>query len=166
MSEQIILVDENDNEIGSGEKLEVHQNAQLHRAFSILIFNSQGELLIQQRATDKYHCPGIWANTCCSHPRVGESVLEAAHRRLLEEMGFDCPLEEKDSFVYKAVFDNGLTENEFDHVLIGKYDGQIAINPKEVGDSQWISLEELKKDIAENTTKYAPWFKIIIEKFF
>jgi isopentenyl-diphosphate Delta-isomerase len=166
MPEQIILVDENDNEIGSGEKLAVHQKAQLHRAFSILVFNSQRELLIQQRATDKYHCPGIWANTCCSHPRVGETILEAAHRRLPEEMGFDCPLEEKYSFIYKASFDNGLTENEFDHVLIGKYDGQIAINPKEVKNSQWISLEELKKDIAENTTKYAPWFKIIIEKFF
>ena len=166
MLEQIILVDENDNEIGSGEKLVVHQAGQLHRAFSILIFNSQGDLLIQQRAKDKYHCPGIWANTCCSHPRVGETVLEAAHRRLVEEMGFDCLLEEKHSFVYKVSFDNGLTENEFDHVLIGKYDGQIAINPKEVGDSEWISLEELKKDIAKNTTKYAPWFKIIIEKFF
>jgi isopentenyl-diphosphate Delta-isomerase len=166
MSEQIILVDENDNEIGSGEKLEVHQQAKLHRAFSILVFNSKGELLIQQRAKDKYHCPGIWANTCCSHPRVGETTIEAAHRRLVEEMGFDCPLEEKHSFVYKAEFDNGLTEHEFDHVLIGQYNGQISTNPQEVDDSQWISLVELKKDIAVNPSKYAPWFKIIIDKFF
>ena len=166
MSEQIILVDENDNEIGSGEKLEVHQAGQLHRAFSILVFNSLGELLIQQRAKGKYHCPNLWTNTCCSHPRVGETILEAAHRRLIEEMGFDCDLEVKGNFIYKAEFDNGLTEHEFDYVLVGEYNRDIKINPKEVEDSKWIKLEDLKLEIDKYPDKYTPWFKIIINKYF
>ncbi|MFA6467026.1 MAG: isopentenyl-diphosphate Delta-isomerase [Patescibacteria group bacterium] len=166
MSEQIILVDEKDNQIGSGEKLAVHQKGQLHRAFSILVFNSRGQLLIQQRSDSKYHCPGLWANTCCSHPVVGETIDQAAHRRLEDEMGFDCPLEEKGSFIYKVAFDNNLIEHEFDHVLVGYYDGDIKINPQEVKDSLWLELASLKKDMSDFPNKYAPWFKIIIDKFF
>lgn len=166
MSDQIILVDEKDNQIGSGEKLAVHQKGQLHRAFSILVFNSRDQLLIQQRADSKYHCPGLWANTCCSHPVVGETIYKAAHRRLEEEMGFDCPLEEKGSFIYRVVFDNDLIEHEFDHVLVGYYDGDIKINPQEVKDSLWLELASLKKDMSLFPDKYAPWFKIIIDKFF
>ena len=166
MSDQIILVDEKDKPIGSGEKLAVHQKGQLHRAFSILVFNSHDQLLIQQRADSKYHCPGIWANTCCSHPLVGETIGQAAHRRLEEEMGFDCVLEEKGSFIYKVVFDNDLIEHEFDHVLVGYYDGDIKINSQEVKDSCWLELASLKKDMTLFPDKYAPWFKIIIDKFF
>lgn len=120
MTENVILVDKNDQPIGQGEKTAVHKAGQLHRAFSILIFNDKGKLLLQQRAKGKYHCPRLWSNTCCSHPRPGEDILVAAHRRLQEEMGFDCPLEDKFSFIYKVKFDNGLTEHEYDHVLIGK----------------------------------------------
>jgi len=166
MKEVIILVDEKDNQIGSGEKLAVHRAGKLHRAFSILVFNSQGELLIQQRAKGKYHCPLLWANTCCSHPRLGEATLLAAHRRLEEEMGFDCMLEEKGNFIYKYNFDNGLTEHEFDHVFVGLYDGPIKINTKEVEGSKWIKIEDLKVDFDNYQDKYAPWFKIIINKFF
>lgn len=165
MSEQIILVDENDQEVGIGEKMEVHRKALLHRAFSILVFNDNYELLIQQRAKSKYHCPGIWANTCCSHPRAGEKLEDAIHRRLPEEMGFDCELQEKFSFIYKAEFDNGLTEYEYDHVFIGYYNGEIIPNKEEVDHYKWISMEDLKKDIKKEPNKYAPWFKIIIDKY-
>ena len=165
MPEQIILVDKNDNQIGVGEKMQVHQTGQLHRAFSILVFNSKGELLLQQRAKNKYHCPGIWANTCCSHPRVGEELEDAIHRRLQEEMGFDCPLKEIDSFIYQAKFDNGLTEHEYDHVFVGQYDRDYKFNPDEVEDAQWITMDKLKDDIVKNPDKYAPWFKMIIKRY-
>lgn len=147
------------------KKLEAHQKALLHRCFSILIFNSKNELLIQQRALDKYHCPGIRANACCSHQRQGESTLDAAHRRLQEELGFDCPLEEKFHFVYKAEFDNGLTEHEFDHVLVGNYDGEVLPNPEEVVNYKRVSLEELDQELQNSPEKYAVWFKIILEKW-
>jgi len=164
--EQVILVDSEDNQIGVEEKLKAHQDAKLHRAFSIYIFNSRGELLIQQRALGKYHCPGIWANTCCSHPRPDEKLEDAVHRRLVEEMGFDTELSEVMKFVYKVEFENGLTENEFLHVLIGEADASVVMNPEEVNDYRWISISDLKKDIAENPDKYAYWFKITIEKMF
>lgn len=166
MTEQIILVDAEDNEIGTGEKMAVHQTGQLHRAFSILVFNKNGELLLQQRAKDKYHCPGLWANTCCSHPRPSEDILVAAQRRLQEEMGFDCPLEEKYSFIYKAEFTNGLTEHEFDHVLIGDYNGQINFNSTEVQAIRWLDIETIKQEIKNQPAKYTDWFKLIIAKFF
>ncbi len=164
--EQVILVDETDNQIGTEEKIKAHREGKLHRAFSIFVFNSEGKLLLQQRALSKYHCPGLWANTCCSHPRQGESVEEAAHRRLVEEMGFDCQLKEIFSFVYKVKFDNGLTEHEFDHVLIGKFDGTPIANPEEVESWKWVGIDELKQNIIENPNKHAYWFRVSFERAF
>ena len=138
--EYVILVDENDRETGLMEKQEAHEKGLLHRAFSIFIFNHKNELLLQQRALHKYHSAGLWTNTCCSHPRAGESIEQAAHRRLQEEMGFDCELYKKTSFIYKAEFENGLTEHEFDHILVGHYDQAIHINPQEVAAYKWVDM--------------------------
>ncbi len=161
----VILVDENDRQIGVEDKINAHQGeGKLHRALSIFIFNPKGKLLIQRRAKTKYHCGGLWTNTCCSHPRPEESLEQAAHRRLKEEMGFDCDFKEVFSFIYKANFDNGLTEWEFDHVLIGEFDGEIKANPKEVADWKWVGLNELKEDIKENPNEYTQWFKIAIDR--
>ncbi|MGB9577160.1 MAG: isopentenyl-diphosphate Delta-isomerase [Candidatus Micrarchaeia archaeon] len=162
--EQVILVDENDRELGVGEKMEVHRNGQLHRAFSIFVFNSDGKLLIHQRAKEKYHSGGLWTNTCCSHPRPGEKLDEAIHRRLVEEMGFDCPLKEVFSFVYQVKFENGLFEHELDHVYIGKFDGDPKPNPAEVMDWKWVDLRELRGDIKRNPDNYTYWFKEAIDK--
>jgi isopentenyl-diphosphate delta-isomerase len=162
--EEVILVDEEDNPVGTEEKLKAHINAKLHRAFSIYIFNSKGEFLIHQRALAKYHCPGIWANTCCSHPSPDESLEQAAHRRLKEEMGFDAELKEIMKFIYKIKFDNGLTEHEFLHVLTGKSDAIPQPNTDEVNDWKWVNLKDLKKDIKKNPGKYAYWFKVTMEK--
>jgi len=159
---KIILVDKNDKQIGVEGKTKTHRDGLLHRCFSILVFNSKAELLLQKRADDKYHCPKLWANTCCGHPEPGEQTDEAAHRRLKEEMGFDCELKESFVFHYRAEFDNGLIENEIDHVFIGKYSKEVRPNPKEVGDFKWMALEDIKKDIAQNPDIYAPWFRIII----
>lgn len=164
MEEQIILIDQDDNQIGTGEKLKVHQEGKLHRCFTIFIFNSKNELLIQQREKHKYHCGGLWTNTCCGHPRPGETTASAAHRRLQEEMGFDCPLKEIFTFTYKAKFNNGITEHEFDHVFLGKFNGQPYPNSKEAGDFKWISVAELKKDIKQNPKKYTVWFKMSLDK--
>lgn len=164
MPDEVILVDEQDNEIGTEEKLKAHQKGKLHRALSILVFNSKNEVLIQQRAKTKYHTPGLWTNTCCSHPRKGEKTKDAAHRRLKEEMGFDCELDEKFSFVYKAEFENGLTEHEYDHVFFGKFDGTPKPDPQEADDYKWVSMDELKKDIKTHPQKYTPWFMMILEK--
>ena len=147
--EQVILVDENDRAIGLMPKLEAHEKAVLHRAFSVFILNAKGELLLQQRAAHKYHSPLLWTNTCCSHQRQGEQSIEAGMRRLREEMGFEVPLKELFSFIYKAPFDNGLTEHEFDHVLIGYSDELPVINPEEVADYQYRSLEYIQQDIAD-----------------
>lgn len=160
MQEYVILVDENDNAVGTAEKIEAHKNPKLHRAFSIFIFNSKGELLIQQRAVQKYHCPGMWANTCCSHPRPGESLEAAAHRRLQEEMGFDTKMEKYFSFIYNTEFDNGLTEKEYDHVFVGIWDGKPKININEVADYKWMSKDILEEDIKKNPGIYTTWFKI------
>ncbi len=164
MSEDVILVDENDNQIGLMEKMETHEKGLLHRCFSILVFNKDKKVLVHQRALDKYHCGGLWTNTCCSHQRDGESTLDAAHRRLEEELGFTCELEEQFTFIYKAAFDNGLTEHEFDHVLFGTHDGDTNPNPQEVADTHWMTIAQVKKDIATHPKKYTPWFKIIIEE--
>ena len=164
--EYVILVDENDNQLGLMEKIEAHEKALLHRAFSVFILNNKKELMLQQRAFDKYHCGGLWTNTCCSHQREGETTLKAAKRRLFEEMGFETELEEKFSFIYKAPFDNGLTEHELDHVLVGIYEGLPTLNPKEAASWKWVNIEEVKKDIAVNSERYTPWFKIIFEKFY
>ena len=164
--ELVILVDENDNKVGLMPKMEAHEKALLHRAFSVFVFNDKNELMLQQRAEHKYHTPGLWTNTCCSHQRDGETNLQAGKRRLLEEMGFVTDLEEKTSFIYKAPFDNGLTEHEFDHIMVGYYNGEPNINPDEVANWKWMSLEDIKSDMAINPDIYTAWFKIIFEKFY
>ena len=163
--EKVILVDENGKEIDVEEKLAAHQNGgKLHRAFSIFVFNSKGETLLQKRAKEKYHSALLWTNTCCSHPRPGKSLIEACHRRLKEEMGFDCDLEEKFSFVYRVNFENGISENEFDHVFFGRFDGQPHPDLKEVSEWKWVAPEELKEDIKKNPEKYSYWLKISLNK--
>lgn len=164
IEEHVILVDEKDNQIGLMPKMEAHEKAQLHRAFSVFVFNSTGELLLQQRAADKYHSPLLWTNTCCSHQRNGETNLKAGKRRLQEEMGFVCDLEEVFWFVYKAPFDNGLTEHELDHVLIGKFNKKPVINKEEVAAYKWMSLDAVKLDIETHPEIYTEWFKIIFKE--
>lgn len=163
--EKVILVNEQDEQIGLMPKMEAHRKALLHRAFSVFVFNKKGELMVQQRALGKYHSPGLWTNTCCSHQREGESNIDAGRRRLMEEMGFTTDLKDSISFIYKAPFDNGLTEHEFDHILIGNFDGDPDLNPDEVHAWKWISLDELKKSLIENPEIYTEWFKIIFEKY-
>lgn len=162
--EFVVLVDELDQPKGIMEKLEAHKQGLLHRAFSIFIFNSKQELLLQKRANHKYHCGGLWTNTCCSHQRPNESTLDAANRRLKEEMGMECALETTFSFVYKAEFDNGLTEHEFDHVLVGYCDDTPEINSEEVGSYKYMSLEAIQEDLERNEHLYTPWFKIAVNK--
>ena len=166
IEEHIILVNENDEQIGLMPKLEAHEKAVLHRAFSVFVFNDNNELMLQQRALSKYHSPGLWTNTCCSHQRDGESNLQAGKRRLQEEMGFVTELEEKTSFIYKAPFDNGLTEHELDHIMVGHYNDAPIINRAEVESWKWMPLESVKLDIATNPEEYTAWFKIIFEKFY
>ncbi|MDZ4668564.1 MAG: isopentenyl-diphosphate Delta-isomerase [bacterium] len=163
--EMVILVNENDQELGLMEKLEAHQKGVLHRAFSVLVFNKEGQMLLQQRAFNKYHSGGLWTNTCCSHPRQGENTMEAAHRRLMEEMGFDCDLTLHQTFVYKAPFDNGLTEHELDHVFVGEYNFDPAFNPEEVNQFQWISMDELYLQLKENPEHYTVWFRMIMDNY-
>jgi len=164
MEENVILVDVLDNKLGLMPKMEAHEKAVLHRAFSVFIFNDEGELMLQQRAAHKYHSPLLWTNTCCSHQRDGESNIEAGKRRLIEEMGFKTNLKEIFSFVYKAPFDNGLTEHELDHVMIGNFNGTPKINPDEVASYKWMTLEEVKKDIELQPKLYTAWFKIIFKE--
>ncbi|WP_299103258.1 isopentenyl-diphosphate Delta-isomerase [uncultured Winogradskyella sp.] len=164
--EQVILVDENDNQIGLMPKMEAHEKALLHRAFSVFVFNDKNELMLQQRAAHKYHSPELWTNTCCSHQRNGETNLEAGKRRLQEEMGFVTNLEEKTSFIYKAPFDNGLTEHEYDHVMVGYYNDEPSVNDEEVMAWKWMKLDAVKLDMIENPQVYTAWFKIIFEKFY
>ncbi len=166
MEEQVVLVDEHDNVLGTMPKMEAHEKALLHRAFSVFVFNNEGELMLQQRAADKYHSPLLWTNTCCSHQRLGETSLEAGKRRLQEEMGFTCELEEVFWFVYKAPFDNGLTEHELDHVMVGTYNGTPAINLEEVAAYKWMSLEEVKQDMSKHPEEYTAWFKIIFKEYY
>ena len=162
----VILVDNNDNQLGLMEKMEAHEKAILHRAFSVFILNDNNELLLQKRALSKYHSPGLWTNTCCSHPRNGESVINAGLRRLKEEMGFETEISSLLSFIYKAEFDNGLTEHEFDHVLVGRYNKNPSINKSEVSDWKWTDLDFLKKDVVVNPDLYTVWFKIIFQQFY
>lgn len=164
--EKVILVNEKDEQIGLMPKMEAHEKALLHRAFSVFVFNKDGELMIQQRAKGKYHSPGLWTNTCCSHQREGESNIEAGKRRLQEEMGFSTELKDTISFIYKAPFDNGLTEHEFDHILVGYYDGNPVLNPEEVHDWRWMPLEDLKNDMEHNPKLYTEWFKIIFANYY
>jgi len=159
-NDQVILVDENDKELGLMEKMEAHQRGFLHRAFSIFIFNPANEMLLQQRALNKYHSSGLWSNTCCSHPGPGEDIGEAALRRLNEEMGFTTPLKKIFDFVYTASFENGLKENEFDHVFAGRYDGKIEVNHHEVKDWSFRPMEQIRQDLKERPLQYTPWFRI------
>ncbi len=163
--EKVILVDEADNQVGLMEKMRAHEEAVLHRAFSVFVFNDKGELLLQQRATHKYHSPGLWTNTCCSHQREGETNIQAGRRRLMEEMGFDCELEDSFWFIYRAEFDNGLTEHELDHVLIGQYDEDPKINPDEVSDYKWMTMESVREDMEIHPDRYTEWFKIIFREY-
>lgn len=166
IEEQVILVNEKDERLGLMPKQEAHEKGVLHRAFSVFVFNDKNELMLQQRALHKYHTPGLWTNTCCSHQRDGESSLDAGKRRLFEEMGFTTDLKETTSFIYKAPFENGLTEHELDHILIGNFDGMPQINPEEVASWKWMEMEEVKKDINNNPEIYTAWFKIIFDKFY
>lgn len=163
---EVILVDENDNETGRMEKLDAHKLGVLHRAFSVLVFNDQHELLLQQRAFGKYHSEGLWTNTCCSHPGPGESVLTAAHRRMKEEMGFDCSLEEAFHFIYRAELDNNLVEHELDHVVIGFSNVEPELNTEEAIAFKWMDLEEIRQDMTNNPQHYTHWFKIILKDHF
>ena len=162
LEEEIILVDELDQELGFLPKLEVHQKGLLHRAFSILVFNSNHELLIHQRAFDKYHSAGLWTNTCCSHPRKGESNEQAIHRRLKEEMGFDCELKFIFKFLYQTNFADGLIEHELDHVYIGHSDQIPQVDPKEVNAFRWINQVSLKQEMDQFPDRFTFWFKEII----
>lgn len=164
--EQVILVNERDEPVGLMEKMEAHEKGILHRAFSVFIFNSRNELLLQQRALTKYHSAGLWTNTCCSHPRSGEETLAAAHRRLKEEMGIEVPLSYKTQFIYKSEFDNGLTEHELDHVFVGHTDTNPVINSEEVHSYSWRNLGELKDEIRSSPEHFTSWFRIALDKIF
>ena len=160
----MILVDEHDNDRGFMDKMEAHQKGLIHRAFSIFIFNSRGEMLLQQRAFNKYHSAGLWSNSCCSHPSPGEQTAEAAIRRLGEELGFETALEKIFDFVYQVSFENGLIENEFDHVFVGRYDGPIRQNPDEVNDYVFKPIKQIKLELKDNPEIFTEWFKISLPK--
>ncbi|WP_329804499.1 isopentenyl-diphosphate Delta-isomerase [Flavobacterium facile] len=166
VEEKVILVDANDNPIGLMNKLEAHEKALLHRAFSVFILNDKKELMLQQRAHHKYHSPLLWTNTCCSHQRENETNIQAGTRRLREEMGFVTELKEMFHFIYKAPFDNGLTEHELDHVMIGYYNDVPVINDDEVESWKWMKIEDIKNDMITNPDIYTVWFKIIFEEFY
>lgn len=162
--QEVILVNGQDEQTGVMEKMEAHQKGLLHRAFSIFIFNSRGEMLLQQRASSKYHSPDLWTNACCSHPQPGESTEQAATRRLREELGFETKLSGIFSFTYRAVFENGLTEHEFDHVLIGTYNGLVFPNADEVKDYCFMKPEKIRESLSSHPHKYTEWFKIAFPK--
>jgi isopentenyl-diphosphate Delta-isomerase len=163
--EKVILVDSFDNEVGTMEKMEAHRfGGTLHRAFSVFVFNAAGEMLLQQRAISKYHSGGLYTNTCCSHPRPHEDISDAANRRLQEEMGMSCALQEIFSFEYKAALDHDLTEWELDHVFIGKSDSTPVINPLEVECFEYVTVDWLLKDLADRPNRYTEWFKASVDK--
>ncbi len=159
----LIAVDVQDRETGRVEKMAAHRRGILHRAFSIFVFDEDNRLLLQRRARCKYHSGGLWSNTCCSHPRAGESLLDSAHRRLREEMGFDCGLEAVFGFVYRATLDCGLVEHEFDHVMVGRFQGPAAPDAREVEDWKWESLPAIQAQLAENPTRFTAWFKTALD---
>jgi isopentenyl-diphosphate Delta-isomerase len=169
MAQTLILVDENDNQVGTGEKMDVHRKGILHRCFSIFIFNSAGHVMLQKRAISKYHSGGLWTNTCCSHPRDGELVEEAIHRRMIEEMGFDCEMQKAFTFIYRAELDHGLTEHEFDHVYLGTYNGTVTPNPEEADGYEWEKVDTVMTDMKNNPGRYTVWsiiaFKKLLEKY-
>lgn len=161
--QEVILVDALDHPIGTMEKMEAHRRGLLHRAFSVFVFNHKKELLLQQRALEKYHSGGLWTNTCCSHPAPGETPETAGERRLHEEMGFSTPLEKRFAFEYRVELDNELTEHELDHVLIGRFDGDVIPNPEEVMAYRWVTIADLKRELAERPEDFTAWLKIIAE---
>ena len=162
----VVLVNENDEKIGLMPKMEAHEKGLLHRAFSVFIFNKNKELMLQKRSLKKYHSPGLWTNTCCSHQRDGESNINAGMRRLKEEMGFSSELREINSFIYKVIFDNGLIEHELDYILVGEYENDVEPNSQEVDDWKWIDLDEINDDIKTNPEEYTEWFKIIMDNHY
>lgn len=157
LREEVVLVDAHDQQIGVEEKQKAHVEGKLHRAFSIFIFNPAGQLLLQRRSTQKYHSSGLWSNSCCSHPQPGEALDAAAHRRLREEMGFDCPLHKAFEFTYKTQLGNGLIEHEFDHVFVGVFTGEPKPNPAEVQSFQWLALETLERQLSSEAESYTYW---------
>lgn len=160
----VILVDENDSQRGIMGKMEAHKKGELHRAFSVVVFNSKGEMLLQRRAIEKYHSGGLWTNTCCSHPKLGEDLQESARKRLNEEMGFSCELENAFSFIYKTALADELSEHELDHVLIGYYNESPKINTLEVSEWKYMSVDDIQEDLKLYPGKYTVWFKIIFSK--
>lgn len=162
----VILVNKNDKKIGLMPKMEAHKKGALHRAFSVFIFNNKNELMIQKRNINKYHSPGLWTNTCCSHQKDGESNISAGKRRLLEEMGFCVELNEVGSFIYNVGVDNGLIEHELDYILVGKYNGNVKINSDEVDNWKWMSLDNIKDDVRKRSKNYTEWFKIIMDNYY
>lgn len=164
MAEYILTVDEQDRETGYMEKIDVHKKGVLHRAFSVMIFNSEGEVLLQKRAGMKYHSPGLWTNSCCSHQREGEALTEAVSRRLNEELGITCECREAFKFMYRVEFDNGLIEHEIDHVFIGKYDGNVSPNEDEVEEIRWVTQDKLNKEICEHPEGFTYWFQILMKQ--
>lgn len=165
MEEFVVLVNSEDEVLGLMEKQQAHVNGLLHRAFSVFLFNNKGEMLLQKRASGKYHSPNQWTNAVCSHPRVGETYLEGAHRRVMEELGIKTELSEKFNFIYKADVGRGLWEHELDHVFIGTYEGDFNLNTNEVGEVRYISIDNLDKEISENPGNFTEWFKIILEEY-
>jgi isopentenyl-diphosphate Delta-isomerase len=157
---EVILVNEDDQPVGTMEKMKVHHQGLLHRAFSVFIFDRQGNMLLQKRAAGKYHGAGLWTNACCSHPYPGESTEAAAKRRLFEELGFNAPLKKAFEFVYKAKVENELTEHEYDHVFIGTYEGEINPDEEEVSDYRFVDLSQIQKEIEEHPGNFTSWFKI------
>lgn len=166
IEEKVILVNEKDEPIGLMPKLEAHEKGVLHRAFSVFILNDKNEIMLQQRARQKYHSPLLWTNTCCSHQREGENNIEAGTRRLYDEMGITASLKELFHFIYKAPFDNGLTEHELDHVMIGYYNEDPVINTEEAESWKWMSIEDVKKDMQLFPEIYTVWFRIIFDEFY
>lgn len=165
MEEFVVLVNPEDEVLGVMEKQQAHVNGLLHRAFSIFLFNSKGEMLLQKRAAEKYHSPNQWTNAVCSHPRNGETYLDGAKRRLNEELGITADLSEKFNFIYKADVGDGLWEHELDHVFVGTYEGDFNLNKHEVDDVRYVTMEELDQELSENPEHFTEWFKIILEEY-
>jgi isopentenyl-diphosphate Delta-isomerase len=159
VEDEVILVDENDLEIGTAPKLRAHRDGALHRAFSVFLFNSRGEVLLQRRADDKYHSGGLWSNTCCSHPRPGEDTDLAARRRLDEEMGLAVPLVGVFSFTYHSALADGLYEHEYDHVYVGRTDSEPRPDPREVAGWRWASVEEVTREMESSPERFTVWFR-------
>ena len=165
MEENVVLVSENDEVLGLMEKMQAHQNGILHRAFSVFLFNANGEMLLQKRAAGKYHSPNQWTNACCSHPKSGETYLDGAKRRVFEELGIETNLEEKFHFIYKADVGQNLWEHELDHVFTGNFEGEFHLNPDEVSEVRYISMDNLEKEMKNNPENFTEWFKIILEEY-